>query len=291
MTAVTMPVPLVDRLSILAPRYDVLLSDVWGVIHNGVSAFPDACEALLRFRSGGGRVVLITNAPRPSFSVIEQLDRLRVPRAAYDDVVSSGDVTRDAILARAGQRVFHLGPPRDRPIFTGIDVTFAGEADADYVVCTGLFEDDHETPDDYRDRLADMRARGLFMVCANPDVVVDKGGRLIYCAGALADLYRAMGGEVLYAGKPYRPIYDAALAKAGAPDGTAAAPSRVLAIGDSMRTDYAGAKACGLDFLFVTSGIHADELGARDAPDGAALSTLFGDAGGAPVGVTARLRW
>jgi HAD superfamily hydrolase (TIGR01459 family) len=286
-----MTVPLIERLSILAPRYDVLLSDVWGVIHNGVNAFPDACEALVRFRAAGGRVVLITNAPRPSFSVVEQLDHLQVPREAYDDVVSSGDITRSAILARAGERVFHLGPSRDRPIFDGMDVSFTGDADADYVVCTGLFEDDHETPDDYRGLLAGMLARNLFMACANPDVVVDKGGRLIYCAGALADLYRAMGGDVLYAGKPYRPIYDEALEKAVARRGAAVSPSRVLAIGDSMRTDYAGAHDCGLDFLFVTSGIHAEELGARDEPDGAALAAMFSAADGVPTGVMSRLRW
>jgi HAD superfamily hydrolase (TIGR01459 family) len=285
-----MTVPLIERLSTLTPRYDVLLSDVWGVIHNGVHAFPDACDALMRFRDAGGRVVLITNAPRPSFSVVEQLDRLQVPREAYDDVVSSGDVTRSVIRARSGERVFHLGPPRDRPIFDGIDVDFAGEADADYVVCTGLFEDDHEVPEEYRNLLAGLRARNLFMACANPDVVVDKGGRLIYCAGALADLYHTMGGEVLYAGKPHRPIYDEALGKA-ALRGAAVPPSRVLAIGDSMRTDYAGARDCGLDFLFVTSGIHADELGAREAPDGGALAAMFNAADGAPTGVTARLRW
>jgi HAD superfamily hydrolase (TIGR01459 family) len=286
-----MTVPFIERLSILAPRYDVLLCDVWGVIHNGVSPFPDACDALARFRADGGRVVLVTNAPRPSFSVIDQLDHLQVPRAAYDDVVSSGDVTRSAILARAGERVFHLGPQRDRPIFDGIDVYFTDDADDDYVVCTGLFEDDHETPDDYRSLLAGMLARNLFMACANPDVVVDKGGRLLYCAGALADLYRAMGGDVLYAGKPYRPIYDEALEKATALRGAATPPSRVLAIGDSLRTDYAGARDCGFDFLFVTSGIHAEELGARDNPDGAVLATMFRAAGGVPTGVTPWLRW
>jgi len=282
---------LTERLSSLAPRYDVLLSDVWGVVHNGVAAFPEACDALARFRSGGGQVVLITNAPRPSAAVIEQLDRLQVPRAAYDDIVTSGDITRSVIRSRAGQRVFHLGPPRDRPIFDGIDVRFADHGDADYVVCTGLFHDDRETPDDYRAMLGGMQARNLFMACANPDVVVERGRHLVYCAGALADLYRSLGGEVLYAGKPHRPIYDEALDKAAQARGRPILARRVLAIGDSIRTDFTGARERGLDFLFVTSGIHAEELGARDRPERAALSEMFAAAGGVPAGVTARLRW
>lgn len=282
---------LTEQLSSLAPRYDVLLSDVWGVVHNGVTAFPEACDALVRFRAAGGQVVLVTNAPRPADAVIAQLDGLQVPRAAYDDIVTSGDVTRGVIRARPGQRVFHLGPPRDRPIFESLDVRFAGEAEADYVVCTGLFDDDRETPDDYRARLSDMQARGLFMACANPDVVVERGKHLVYCAGALADLYRDLGGEVLYAGKPHRPIYDAALDKAAQARGGSISARRVLAIGDSIRTDFTGARAQGLDFLFVTSGIHAGELGARERPEAAALDAMFAAAGGTPTGVTARLRW
>lgn len=291
-----MTVPASNRLSALSGRYDALLCDVWGVIHNGVAAFPDAVEALAHYRAGGGRVVLITNAPRANADVYIQLDRLNVPRAAYDTIVTSGDLTRGAIVARAGQSVFHLGPERDRSVFAGIDLRFAPVETADYIVCTGLFHDDTETPENYRDMLARAHERGLFMACANPDVVVEKGGRIIYCAGALADLYRDLGGDVLYAGKPYPPIYEAAFAAADQLTGAPVPRSRMLAIGDSVRTDFTGAQALGLDFLFVTSGIHAQELhtegpGVRDTPDEAMLAKMFADAGARPMAVTAQLRW
>lgn len=286
-----MTVSLSNPLSALAGRYDALLCDVWGVIHNGVAASPDAVEALSHYRAGGGRVVLITNAPRANADVYTQLDRLKVPRAAYDTIVTSGDLTRGAILARAGQSVFHLGPARDRSVFAGIDVRFAGADDADFIVCTGLFNDDTETPDDYRAMLGRARERSLFMACANPDVIVEKGGRIIYCAGALADLYRDLGGNVLYAGKPYAPIYEAAFAAADKLAGVPVARARMLAIGDSVRTDFTGARNLGIDFLFVTSGIHAEELGARDAPDAAMLAKIFAGAGALPMAATARLRW
>jgi HAD superfamily hydrolase (TIGR01459 family) len=282
----------IDRFSLLAPGYDVLLCDVWGVVHNGLAAFPAAADALARFRAGGGTVVLITNAPRPSDAIVRMLDRLRVPGEAYDGIVSSGDVTRGIVESRRGQSVFHLGPARDLPIFAGLDVAFAPVGSADYVVCSGLFDDTTETPDSYRDMLAAMRARALFMVCANPDVVVERGETLVYCAGALADRYAALGGEVLYCGKPHAPIYAAALAKAAAcRGGAAAAPARVLAIGDSVRTDLTGATGYGLDCLFVTGGIHAEELGGREAPDLAALERIFSAAGVAPRAVTRRLVW
>ncbi len=182
--------------------------------------------------------------------------------------------------AAAVKRVFHLGPERDLPIFAGLDVSFAPLESADYVVCSGLFDDTTETPDSYRDMLAAMRARSLFMVCANPDIVVERGDTLVYCAGALADAYAALGGEVLYCGKPHAPIYEAALAKAAALRGGAAPPrKRVLAIGDLVRTDLKGAAAFGLDCVFVTSGIHAEDYGSREAPDLGALNAIFAAAG------------
>jgi HAD superfamily hydrolase (TIGR01459 family) len=281
--------PIIPHFSALAPDYDVLLSDVWGVVHNGLAAFPHACDALMRARARGLTVVLITNAPRPSAVVARQLDKLHVPREAYDAIISSGDVTRAVIESRPGQRLFHLGPERDRSMFSGFNV--APLESADYVVCTGLDDDEVETPDDYRARLETMLARKLFMVCANPDVVVERGPQLVYCAGAIADLYATMGGEVLYAGKPYRPIYDMALDKAQAASGSRAALSRVLAIGDSVRTDLKGARAVGVDFLFVTSGIHAEELGGRERPDGALLKTTFAAAGEMPKAVMRELTW
>lgn len=281
----------IDRFSLIAPGYDVLLCDVWGVVHNGVIAFSEAGAALTRFRAGGGTVVLITNAPRPGASVLRILDRLGVPAGAYDAITSSGDVTRGIVEGRQGERVFHLGPERDLPIFAGLDVAFAPIERADYVVCSGLFDDTTETPESYRDMLAAMRERNLFMVCANPDIVVERGETLVYCAGALADLYAALGGEVLYCGKPHAPIYAAALAKAAACRGAPTPPDRVLAIGDSVRTDLKGAAAFGLDCLFVTGGIHAEELGGRDAPDLSALDGIFAAAGVAPKAVTRRLAW
>jgi HAD superfamily hydrolase (TIGR01459 family) len=282
---------IIPHFSALAPGYDVLLSDVWGVVHNGVDAFPHACDALMRARSAGAKVVLITNAPRPSAVVARQLEKLQVPRDTFDAIASSGDVTRAVIEARPGQSLFHLGPERDRSIFSGLDVHFALLENADYVVCSGLENDEIETPNDYLARLQLMRARKLFMVCANPDVVVERGSRLVYCAGALANLYATLGGEVLYAGKPYRPIYDMALAKARRAAGRDITPARVLAIGDSLRTDLKGARNLGIDFLFVTSGIHAEELGTRVAPDTAALGAAFTAAGGLPKAVMRELTW
>ncbi len=281
------PPAFIEHFAALAPRYEAVLSDVWGVVHNGERATPHACEALIRFRQQGGRVILITNAPRPSSSVMKQLEFFRVPRDAYDGIVSSGDVTREVILSRPGQTVCHIGPPRDKPIFEGLDVSFAPLEGADYVICSGLENDEVETAEDYRPRLERMLQRKLFMVCGNPDVVVERGNRLVYCAGAIADLYKQMGGDVLYAGKPYRPIYDAAFGK------LQPAPSRqrILAIGDSLRTDLAGANAAGLDFLFLTAGIHAEQFGAHADPQALALRDAIAAADAAPVAVMRELRW
>ena len=280
-----------ERFSTLAGNYDVVLSDVWGVIHNGVAAFPEACEALSRFRAKGGSVALITNAPRPGAVVVKLLDRLAVPHDAYDAIVSSGDVTRAVMAARPGKAVFHIGPERDLPIFDGLGLRFVPYEAADYVVCTGLANDEFETPEHYRELLTKIRARGLFMLCGNPDLVVERGNELLYCAGALADLYRTLGGEVFYAGKPHRPIYDQALERIAGLRGVAAPLARVLAIGDSVRTDLKGASDRGIDCLFVTAGIHAEELGDRHNPDPAALTRIFAEAGIAPKAVTRRLMW
>ena len=290
-SSMTAPPPFLERFSTLVPDYDVVFSDVWGVVHNGVAAFVDACEALARFRAGGGTVLLITNAPRPAGVVVRLLDGLKVPHAAYDGIVSSGDVTQDVILERRHQRVFHIGPERDHSTFAELDIAFAPADSADYVVCTGLYDDESETPEDYRGLLEDLRRRDLFMVCANPDLVVERGERLIYCAGAVADLYASLGGKVFYAGKPHRPIYQAALAKSAKVRGGGTPLGRVLAIGDSVRTDLAGAAAFGIDCLFVTAGIHAEELGGRENPDAALLYAKFADAQVFPKAVMRRLVW
>jgi len=281
---------LVDRFSTVAPRYDVVLCDIWGVVHDGIAARVQACDALARYRAVGGTVVLITNAPRPSPWVVRQLGRLGVPPDAYDDVMTSGDMTREVIAGRKGT-VFHIGPQRDISIFDGLDVRLTPIEAADYVVCSGLFDDTRETPEDYRDLMGAVRDRRLFMVCANPDLVVERGDERVYCAGAIADLYGAMGGEVLYAGKPHRPIYDAALAKAAGARGAAASTARTLAIGDSLRTDMTGAQALGIDGMFVSGGIHALELGGGESTPHEALGAMFAAAGVTPRSVTPRLAW
>jgi HAD superfamily hydrolase (TIGR01459 family) len=286
-----MTVPLIEQFGPLARGYDVLLCDVWGVVHNGVAAFPQACDALARFRGEGGTVILITNAPRAGANVQRILDRFAVPHDAYDAIMSSGDVTHGIVETRLGERVFHLGPERDLSIFASLDVAFAPAEAADYVVCSGLFDDARETPEDYRELLAAMRARSLFMVCANPDIVVERGDELVYCAGALADAYGAIGGQVLYCGKPYAPIYEAALGKAAALRGQTTPLARVLAIGDSVRTDLKGAVSFGLDCLFVVSALHAEEAGGRGAPDLSGLNATFAAASVAPKAIMRRLAW
>jgi HAD superfamily hydrolase (TIGR01459 family) len=280
-----------SHFATVAPAYDVLLSDVWGVVHNGVAATPNACEALRLFRERGGTVVLITNAPRPGDFVQKFIDGLKVPRDSYDAIVSSGDVTRALILERAGERVAHIGPARDLPIFEGLGAPLVPIENADYVVCSGLHDDTKEGPDDYEDVIVAMLKRKLPMICANPDIVVERGEHLVYCAGAIADRYAARGGDVIYAGKPYRPIYDQAMAAARKARGRDTAHDRVLAIGDSVRTDLKGAAAFGIDCLFVTAGIHAEELGTRDNPDATALTAMFKDAQVAPKLVMRQLVW
>ena len=283
---------IIDRLAYFRRTHDVLLCDVWGVVHNGLESFPPACDALRRFRESGGTVILITNAPRPGESVGRILDRLKVPREAYDAIVSSGDVTRGVVESRLSQRIFHLGPERDLPIYAGLNVSFAPAETADYVVCSGLFDDTRETPEDYRELLAALRARSLFMLCANPDIVVERGDDLIYCAGALADAYADMGGEVLYCGKPHAPIYETAIGQAARVRGGEPPPlNRVLAIGDSVRTDLKGAAMFGIECLFVVSGIHAADVRGAGAGDLSGLSEMFSAAGVAPKAVMRKLQW
>lgn len=283
---------IIEQFAPLRRAYDVLLCDVWGVVHNGLRSFPAACEALRRFRASGGTVILITNAPRPGAAVVRILERFKVPPEAYDAIVSSGDVTRAIVESRLSQKVFHLGPQRDLPIFAGLNVSFAPAETADYVVCSGLFDDTRETPDDYRGLLAAMRERALFMVCANPDIVVERGEILVYCAGALADAYAELGGEVLYCGKPHAPIYEAALGQAARVRGGTPPPlNRVLAVGDSIRTDLTGAGRFGIDCLFIVSGLHAGDLGGSGALDRADLRRMFSTAGVTPKAVMRALQW
>ncbi len=279
----------IDSLQEIEGRYGVILSDVWGVVHNGVRAFSDASQALAAARARGLAVVLITNAPRPRAEVQAQLDILGVPREAYDRIVTSGDVTRDLIKVGA-RRVFHLGPERDLSIYDGLDVDIVEEFEASTVVCTGLFDDDVETPDDYADMLRRLRARDLPFICANPDIVVEKGDKLIWCAGALARDYAQLGGRTQIAGKPHRPIYVAALEAAAEVLGRPVSEKEALAIGDGVLTDVKGAEQNGIDILYVTGGIHAREYGETLEPDPALLAAFLEKHGHHPVAVIPRLR-
>jgi HAD superfamily hydrolase (TIGR01459 family) len=277
-----------ERLRDLVSGVEVVLSDIWGVVHNGLVAFPEACEALHCFRNQGGAVILITNAPRPADSVQRQLRRLGVADETYDAIVSSGDLTRHFVADHAGQKVFWLGPERDNSIHRGLDPVLAPLQQADYIVCTGPFDDETESAEDYRAMMMQAHARKLPLVCANPDIVVERGDRLVYCAGAIAELYRELGGEVIFYGKPHRPIYERAMALAGERLGHATPLDRVLAIGDSVRTDLAGARGFGIDCLFVTRGIHAEDFEGLDQLDPAAVKELFGHP---PKALTRGLRW
>jgi len=279
----------IGSLQDIEGRYGVILSDVWGVVHNGVRAFPDASQALAAARSRGLAVVLITNAPRPRAEVQAQLDILGVPRDAYDRIVTSGDVTRD-LITEGARKIFHIGPERDLSIYDGLDVELVEEFEALTVVCTGLFDDDTETPEDYTDMLRRLRQRDLPFVCANPDIVVEKGDRLIWCAGALARDYAQLGGRTRIAGKPHRPIYTAALQAAAGVLGRDVSERDALAIGDGVLTDVKGAEQNGIDILYVTGGIHAREYGETLEPDPAMLAAFLKKHGHHPVAVIPRLR-
>ncbi|KAA0972202.1 TIGR01459 family HAD-type hydrolase [Aureimonas fodinaquatilis] len=243
----------IDRLSDVDGQYDVLFCDVWGVVHNGEVKSPAAEAALTAARNQGVKVVLLTNSPRTSEAVAQQLGVLNFSRSAYDAIVTSGDATR-ALIKSGPRKLFHLGPERDIDLFAGLDVELVQADEAQSIAATGLFHDERETPEDYADLLAGFAARGLDMVCANPDIVVHRGERLIYCAGALAQSYSALGGKVFLAGKPHAPIYELAARVADA------AGKRILCIGDGLFTDIAGANGFGADALLVIRGIHEVEL-------------------------------
>jgi HAD superfamily hydrolase (TIGR01459 family) len=277
-----------ERLRDVVGGAEVLLSDIWGVVHNGLAAFPDACQALHNFRQQGGTVILITNAPRPADSVQRQLRKLKVADDIYDAIVSSGDLTRHFVAEHPNQKMFWIGPERDSSIYRGLDPVLAPLEQADYIVCTGLFDDETESAENYRAMLLQARERRLTLVCANPDIVVERGDRLIYCAGAIAELYLELGGEVIFYGKPHRPIYERAIALASERRGHAVELNRVLAIGDSVRTDLAGAQSFGIDCLFVTRGIHSEEFEGIDQLDPASVRELFGHP---PRALMRELRW
>jgi HAD superfamily hydrolase (TIGR01459 family) len=278
----------VDHLRDLATGRDVMLSDIWGVVHNGLVSFPEACAALKTFRGRGGTVILITNAPRPADAVQRQLRKFGVPDDSYDAIASSGDLARNYVAEHRGEAVYWLGPERDNSIYHGLDPVFAPIEQADYIICTGPFDDETETAEDYRAMMMQARERKLPLICANPDIVVEHGDRLLYCAGAIAELYRELGGEVIFYGKPHRPIYERAMALARELRGKETPLSHVLAIGDSVRTDLMGAHAFGIDLVFLTRGIHSEEFAGIDQLDPASVKELFGHP---PRALMRELKW
>src|SRR5262245_24269698 len=255
MTIGAATIPVIDSVRPLGSSYAAWLVDIWGVIHNGVRAFPSAVDATRRFREQGGIVVLLSNSPRPSEPLRRQLHSLGVTDDSYDATVSSGDLTRHELAKHAGARIFHLGPERDLPIFEGLDLTRVDAKHSELIVCTGLFDDETETPEDYAALLEELAARKLTMLCANPDHLVERGHRLVYCAGALAQLYEEDGGQVIYAGKPYAPIYELAAEIISERAARTVPRKEILAIGDGVHTDMAGAADFGLDAVFVARGL------------------------------------
>ncbi len=288
MTANRNDIAILDTVAALATSADAWISDIWGVLHNGLAAFPDAGPACVRFRENGGTVVLVTNAPRPAAAVARMLDRLGVPGTAYDAIITSGDVSRGLLGDFTGRRVYHLGPERDVGILDGLDIRVGPAETADVVLCTGLFHDETEQPEDYRPSLAALASRRVPLICANPDLIVERGPQLIPCAGALAEIYNTLGGPVLYAGKPFPAIYERAYAAIEKARGALPAKDRILAIGDGIRTDVEGAGRQRLPCLFIASALHVDD---RRAFDSGHVAELFTGHAHPPAAAMRALRW
>lgn len=282
---------IIDRAGELLARYDVLLSDVWGVVHDGHVAYAGAGEAFARFRARGGTVLLLSNAPMPSNWVARVLDEKRVRRDSWDAIVSSGDISLAHIAERGYSRVLHIGTERDLPLFETMIATRSTFEQAQAIVCTGLEDDRNETAETYRPLLGRALERRLPLVCANPDLVVDVGGDLLPCAGVVAQLYEQMGGEVYWAGKPYQPAYTRAMATVSRLRGEPVPLDRVLAIGDAVRTDIAGAHAAGIASLFIGQGIHRDAVIRDHRIDQAGLAGLLSNQPAKPIAAMIGVAW
>jgi HAD superfamily hydrolase (TIGR01459 family) len=269
---------IVNALSDISAQYDALFVDLWGCVHNGVRAFDAANKALIEYRAGGGIVVLVTNSPRPRAQVEQQLADFGVARDAWDSIASSGDSARSALfLGAVGQKVYFIGTDAELPFFEPlkliddpIQISHVLIEEAEGIVCTGLPTADG-TPDDVRAPLLYAKQKGLKLLCANPDIIVDRGDKREWCAGAVAQTYSEMGGTSLYFGKPHAPIYDLARRRLSAirpniPD------DRILAIGDGITTDIQGAIGEGIDSLFITGGLAAKETATVTQPDPEKLS-------------------
>lgn len=278
-------IPLLQSIAPLNGDTDVWFLDIWGVLHNGVRPFSGAVAACRAFRAKGGKVILVSNSPRPHGGVERQLDHIGVPKDVYDAILTSGDVSRALIAGFEGQPVFHLGPERDVPVFAGTGVELAAAGEAIAIVCTGLFDDETEIPHDYTGRLQAFAKKRLPMICVNPDKTVERGGRIIYCAGAIAEAYEKLGGNVVYAGKPFAPIYEEAFHIAAQLTGAPVEKSRVLVIGDGVNTDIAGALDAGIRAVYVASAVHV----AKGENISDAAARLFPDPAKRPIAVMAGL--
>jgi HAD superfamily hydrolase (TIGR01459 family) len=279
-------VPIVSSIEPLLDGVEAWICDIWGVVHNGLAAFPSAVDACVRFRKRGGTVLLLTNAPRPANAIREQLEKLAVPSTAYDALLTSGDLTLELIDRHSTLPICHVGPPRDRGLFTGRPLDMVTIDRAGVIVCSGLDDDERETADDYRARLEGPAARGVPMICANPDITVARGHRVIPCAGAVAQVYEQLGGPVIYAGKPYLPVYDRAFEMIEAVRGRAVARSATLGIGDGINTDIRGALTAGIPAVLVASPVHLPEPLSE-----ASLTRVLAPLPGRPIAAMAALAW
>ena len=286
---------LISGLRELAPRYDGFILDLWGVIHDGLAPLPGAIDCLQSLIDAGRRIVLLSNAPRRADDVVRRITAVGVPVGLYHDVMSSGEEAwqhlkrrDDPFYAALGWRCLHIGSERDLEIREGLGLDYVDTpADAQFILNTGPAGWDDRI-EDYEPILREALARGLPMVCANPDLVVQRGSTLHLCAGALAKWYEEAGGRVRWHGKPFRLVYDSCLVLLGIGE-----RSRILAIGDSLRTDIAGAAGAGIDSLLIAGGIHADEFGLRgeQTPDLRRVEAALREGGYEPVGVAWRLCW
>ena len=283
--------PIIDAAGDLLSRYKVLFCDVWGVVHDGRTAYQLGCAALTRFRESGGTVILVTNAPRTPQVVAEMLVNRDVPRDCYDAIVSSGGIALRQAMARGFRNVHHIGPDRDLDVFDGSRLERVAIDKADAIFCTGLIDDRNESGEDYRGRLADSARRGRHLICANPDLVVHTRGELLPCAGAIATVYEDLGGPVIWSGKPHKTAYDSALEHAAELRGQMIDKSDILAIGDAVRTDIAGAVQYGIEALFIGQGIHRETVMPDGRIDQAELARLFADDAPRAVAAMETLAW
>ena len=266
MTQTPAQTQIIQNIADISAPYTAVLCDLWGCLHDGIRPFDAGLTALQTLCTQGKSVWLLTNSPRPSPDVIRQLDAIGVGRDLYHGVISSGDAAiAEVANGTYGSQIYHLGPARDLPFFKTLDVTLTTQDHADAIICTGLINDETETPDDYRAALLDAKNRDLPMLCANPDIIVDRGDKRIFCAGALAAAYDKIGGRVDYAGKPHAPIYRLALAKLTAIHQNIT-PADILCIGDGIHTDIAGATAQSMPSVFITGGLAARQTETRADP-------------------------